>query len=188
MLYSFRYHVHCGTARFALSCSLHRIASNNLDEQSEDHLQSHIGYLLLAPRTGVELGDRLNAFWQIYWSDKLFSTLMGFVPALPGPAESTDAITTVFPEEIEYYEVYVARVPDLQKLTIAHSLLQENAHNSRNNSIKDLLIPRATQDIVNAGQSDSTFGLALKALTLLEQAHKISTMHQDRTYTVICTA
>lgn len=106
-----RYHVHCGTARFALSCGLHRINSNELQEAQDDHSTSNIGYLLSPPETEVELGDRLNAFWQIYWSDKLLSTLMGFIAALPGQAEPPDGISSVFPREIEYYEVIYSTKP-----------------------------------------------------------------------------
>ncbi|KIO25763.1 hypothetical protein M407DRAFT_24920 [Tulasnella calospora MUT 4182] len=154
------YHVHCGTARFALSCGLHRINSNELQEAQDDHSTSNIGYLLSPPETEVELGDRLNAFWQIYWCDKLLSTLMGFVAALPGQAESPDGIASVFPREIEYYE--------------------DNLRTSGNDTILDLLSPQSIATVSTNQQTDSSFAMVLKALTLLEQANRLGHMHRSK--------
>ncbi|KAG8905684.1 hypothetical protein FRC00_013111, partial [Tulasnella sp. 408] len=154
------YHVHCGTARFALSCGLHRINSNELEEAQDDHSTLNIGYLLSPPETEVELGDRLNAFWQIYWSDKVLSTLMGFIAALPGQAEPPDGISSVFPREIEYYE--------------------GNLRTSRNDTILDLLSPRPVATGPGNQQGDSSFAMVLKALTLLEQASRLGQIHRSR--------
>ncbi|KAG8923011.1 hypothetical protein FRC01_013340, partial [Tulasnella sp. 417] len=153
------YHVHCGTARFALSCGLHRINSNELQD-TEDHSTSNIGYLLSPPETEVELGDRLNAFWQIYWSDKLLSTLMGFVAALPGQAEAPDGISSVFPREIEYYE--------------------GTHHTPQNDTILELLLPQPTATIPANQHRDSPFAMVLKALTLLEQASRLGHLHRSK--------
>ncbi|KAG8951600.1 hypothetical protein FRC04_005887 [Tulasnella sp. 424] len=154
------YHVHCGTARFALSCGLHRINSNELSEIGDDHSASNIGYLLSPPETEVELGDRLNAFWQIYWCDKLLSTLMGFVAALPGQAEQPDGVSSVFPRDIGYY--------------------MGNHRSSRSDTIPDLLMARSTPNVTTQQHKDSSFAMVLKALTLLEQANRLGHIHRSK--------
>lgn len=56
--------------------------------------------LLPEPEDTIELGDRLLSFWHIYWHDKVFSVVLGFLAALP----HDDTIDSVFPRELEEYE------------------------------------------------------------------------------------
>ncbi|KAG8952019.1 hypothetical protein FRC04_005352 [Tulasnella sp. 424] len=96
------YHVHCGTARFALSCGMDRINKHDVSSFAREPGPSYTQQLVLLPEPEdtIELGDRLLSFWHIYWHDKVFSVVLGFLPALP----HDDTIDSVFPRELEEYE------------------------------------------------------------------------------------
>ncbi|KAG9000062.1 hypothetical protein FRB90_011879 [Tulasnella sp. 427] len=104
---NFMYHVHCGAARLALSCGLHRLESQVLRDDSSGRLPSTgpPGVVLLnPPQNQIELADRITTFWMIYLCDKMASVCAGFVGALPDEGSTVDAIRTVFPRRIAEYE------------------------------------------------------------------------------------
>ncbi|KAG8906617.1 hypothetical protein FRB99_006487 [Tulasnella sp. 403] len=155
------YHVHCGTARFALSCGLHLITAHDLTPSSEAPVTSSI--VLLPPAaTRIELGDRLLTFWQIYWWDKVSAIIMGFIAALPIDADQTDGVQSIFPAAIEDYET-----DDSSELKVE--------------TVWDVINPG---DIASgkeaAGRPDSPFTLELKAITLLDRANRLAQRHFAR--------
>ncbi|KAG9032381.1 hypothetical protein FS837_002745 [Tulasnella sp. UAMH 9824] len=101
------YHIHCGAARLALSCGLHRIESHVFEEYLRGSVPLTGGtsiMLLKAPKNQVDLAERITTFWMIYLCDKMSSVCAGFVGALPDEGSAIDAIRTVFPRPIEEYE------------------------------------------------------------------------------------
>lgn len=152
------YHVHCGTARFALSCGMDRISKHDVSSLDRDPDPPYIQQpmLLPEPEDAIELGDRLLAFWHIYWHDKSFSILLGFLPALP----HDDTIDSVFPRELEEYET-------------------GNVYLSRNETISSFLA-RQEDEALLSGRRDSLFTTQLKAVTLLDRASRLTQKLRSR--------
>ncbi|KAG8928863.1 hypothetical protein FRC01_005257 [Tulasnella sp. 417] len=101
------YHIHCGAARLALSCGLHRIESHVFDEITRGRAPLAGGpsiMLLKPPANQIDLAERITTFWMIYLCDKMSSVCAGFIGALPDEGSAIDAIRTVFPRRIEEYE------------------------------------------------------------------------------------
>ncbi|KAG8902235.1 hypothetical protein FRB99_004721 [Tulasnella sp. 403] len=149
------YHVHCGAARFALSCGLHRIRSSLYVPNSPLPMSTNL--VLLAPATSqIELGERITTFWMIYAWDKISSVIAGFVGALPTDSDQIDAIETVFPRSMEEYEKGDVRA-------------------SNDQTLKDLLdAGRLTLTGREPSQhQDIPWTIVLKALTLLERATRL---------------
>ncbi|KAG9030317.1 hypothetical protein FS837_003311, partial [Tulasnella sp. UAMH 9824] len=152
------YHVHCGAARFALSCGLHRLTSfifNNPVYTNSN--PTHI-VLLQPPASGVELGERISTFWMIYMCDKLSSVVAGFVCALPSESDPVDAVETVFPRMMDEYEL--GTVSDVG----SGSLLSLFDH-----------VPPATTP-----QRDSCWTVIIKGFAILERAIQLSTAYRAR--------
>lgn len=99
------YHVHCGAARFALSCGLHRLTSHVFNSPVYTDLISSNVVLLQPPANEIEVGNRIATFWMIYMCDKISSVIAGFVCALPCESDAVDAVETVFPRTMKEYEL-----------------------------------------------------------------------------------
>ncbi|KIO21922.1 hypothetical protein M407DRAFT_79749 [Tulasnella calospora MUT 4182] len=99
------YHVHCGAARFALSCGLHRLTSFIFNSPVYTNSNPSNIVLLQPPANGIELGERISTFWMIYMCDKLSSVVAGFVCALPSESDAVDSVETVFPRMMDEYEL-----------------------------------------------------------------------------------
>ncbi|KAG8911290.1 hypothetical protein FRC01_005795 [Tulasnella sp. 417] len=154
------YHVHCGTARFALSCGMDRISKHDVSSLDRDPAPSYFQQpmLLSEPEDATELGDRLLAFWHIYWHDKVFSILLGFLPALP----HDDTIDSVFPREVEEYET-------------------GNVYLSRNETISSFLARQEDEALIfQSNRRDSLFTTQLKAVTLMDQANRLTQKLRSR--------
>lgn len=154
------YHVHCGTARFALSCGMDRISKHDVSSLDMDPAPPYIQQpmLLAEPEDAVELGDRLLAFWHIYWHDKVFCILLGFLPALP----HDDTIDSVFPREVEEYET-------------------GNVYLSRNETIAGFLARQGDEALLSqSSHRDSLFTTQLKAVTLLGRATRLTQKLRSR--------
>lgn len=100
------YNVYCGAAHFAASCGLHRIKDTK-HHSIMQILPPAYQSLLPPPATGLELGERIVAFWTIYNLDKLYTVVGGFASALPS---KDDPIETVLPLDIRQYEMASPRV------------------------------------------------------------------------------
>lgn len=98
-----RYHVHCGAARFALSCGLHRITSP-VFRPDVPLPPTQNAVLLPPPASQIDLGERIMTFWMIYVADKMFSIHAGFASALPSEYDQREAIETCFPRDMEDFE------------------------------------------------------------------------------------
>ncbi|KAG8901993.1 hypothetical protein FRB99_004977 [Tulasnella sp. 403] len=94
------YHQHCGAARLAISCGLHRIPSGRYQAGWLPSVGEAV-YLLDAPRNQEELTDRVMTFWNVYMWDKCGSILTGFAS---GFDEVADRVITPLPRPIEEYE------------------------------------------------------------------------------------
>lgn len=147
------YHVHCGTARFALSCGMDRINKHDVSSFAREPGPSYTQQLVLLPEPEdtIELGDRLLSFWHIYWHDKVFSVVLGFLPALP----HDDTIDSVFPRELEEYE-------------------SGDVYLSRNETISGFLARQEDDGLsFESGRPDSLFTTQLKAVTLMDRASRL---------------
>lgn len=92
--------MHCGTARFAISCGLHRISSPVF--QTPPNI---VPPALLPPvKDQLELAERIYVWWQVYMADKMVAILTGLIGALPSQSHKDEQIETVFPRDFEDYE------------------------------------------------------------------------------------
>lgn len=160
--------------------SKHDVSSLDMDP-APPYIQQPM--LLAEPEDAVELGDRLLAFWHIYWHDKVFCILLGFLPALP----HDDTIDSVFPREVEEYETVESSLASnaaFQKRpdTALFPLLpQGNVYLSRNETIAGFLARQGDEALLSqSSHRDSLFTTQLKAVTLLGRATRLTQKLRSR--------
>lgn len=147
---------------------------------------SHTQQMVLLPEAvdSVELGDRLLAFWHIYWHDKVFAILLGFLPALP----HDDTIDSVFPRELEEYETVESSLASNAAFSgdglhgiFLRWVLQGDVYLSRNETISTFLVRREDEEsTLQSGSVDSLFTMQLKAVTLLDRASRLAQRTRSR--------
>ena len=97
------YHQVCSTARFAIGCELHKITSpvwtGEPRAQASRNTSRRRTDLLGLPTSGVDLGERILAFWQVFNLDRFWSVATGLPSAL-----TEEEIETVWPRCFDDYE------------------------------------------------------------------------------------
>ncbi|KAG9000063.1 hypothetical protein FRB90_011880 [Tulasnella sp. 427] len=154
------YHVHCGAARFALSCGLHQLPSHIYYSPLYNKPVTANVVLLPAPTSGIELGERISTFWMLYMCDKLSSIAAGFVCALPTETDAVDAVETVFPRAMEEYEV-------------------NDVNEFETCNLRFLFDPTSASAAEGARQG-TPWTVTIKGFAILERAVKLSTVHRAR--------
>ncbi|KDQ18559.1 hypothetical protein BOTBODRAFT_515310 [Botryobasidium botryosum FD-172 SS1] len=154
------YYLVCATARFAIGCGLHEIASPVWREAGAAQVPSTFGDgqatggngVLAAPFDSIDLGERIMTFWQLWIIDRSISMATSLPPAIG--ADYLAQTTTCWPPALSEFEM--GTVSDLNYSTITQ-LYDPNA---------SVLPPR----------TDSIMTLNTKATEIFYQAHELSSL------------